>query len=215
MAVDENLMRQILDIEWEMFHTVEGIEGPAVCQQDRKTFDLMRESQIQSWNDAVAESYLDDLALADAHGRNLMTEKYARMMEYTSPCEFRRIEAKLPPLDEEAVPFVERLTRRLVGWQEDVMENYPYLGGQGRPIHSVDDNKYTPSFETYNRGELSTYSARTLELLEQHYTEIAAAGENPAEIILRNTIKHYGYSSLDRAEAVQKARIEQMRSGGA
>ena len=208
-TVDENTLKQILDIEWEMFHTVEGIDGPAICQQDRGTFELMRSSQIRSWSEEVAESYLVDLEGAQVRGRNLMSEKYARMMQYTSPCEYRRIEAKVPLLDQQAVPVVERLSGLLVRWQEELAAKYPFLAGQGRPIRSCDDNKYTPSFETYNRGELSTYSPRTLELLEKHYLAMAEQGESPAEVILKNTVEQYGYASLERAEAVQRARVEQ------
>ena len=67
------------------------------------------------------------------------------------------------------------------------------------------------SFESYNRGELATYSVRTLGLLEQHYLAMAAAGENPAVVVLRNTVERYGYKSIERAEEVQKARVEEAR----
>ena len=100
--IDQQVMQEILDMEWEMFHSVQGIDGPAACQQDRETFETMRSSQILAWNEEIAESYLDDLTRAIAAGRNLMTEKYARMMEYTSPCEFRRIGPSLPLLDAQA-----------------------------------------------------------------------------------------------------------------
>ena len=96
-------------------------------------------------------------------------------------------------------------------WQEALAAKYPYVAGQGRPIRSTDDNKYVTSFESYNRGELATYSLKTLGLLEQHYLLMAAAGDNPAEAVLRNTIERYGYKSIERAEEAQKARIEEAR----
>lgn len=207
MPVDEQTLRKILDIEWGMFHNVQSMDGPAACQQNPKMFELMRSSQIESWSQEVAESYLDDLRRARAEDRNLMTEKYARMMQYTSPCEYRRIEPSVRLLQPEAEAVIERLLPRLVEWQEDVMEKYPYVSAQGRPLRSSADTPCTPSFETYNRGELSTYSTRTLLLLEEHYSKLAAAGENPAEIILRNTVAKYGYASIERAEEVQKARV--------
>lgn len=208
MTVEPHVLREILDMEWEMFHRVQSLDGPAACQQDPSTFEIMRSSQILSWNEQIAESYLDDLKQARAAGRNLMTEKYARMMEYTSPCEFRRICPTLPELDKEAVPLIERLSNLSVRWMEESAAKYPHVGARGRPIRSWEDNRYTTSFETYNRAELATYSAKTLQLLEDHYLKMVAEGENPAEVILRHTVELYGYGSLEQAEASQKARAE-------
>lgn len=213
MAISQEVIQEILDREWDMFHTVQGVDGPTACQQDRKTFEVMRASQLEAWNQEIAESYLNDLSLAKDDGRNLMTEKYARMMEYTSPCEYRRIASELPPVDQTALPLIERLSNMSVRWMEELAEKYPYVGAQGRPIRNSGDSAATPSFETYNRGELSTYSVKTLQLLEDHYLQLAAMGENPAEVILSNTVAKYGYSSLERAEAAQRERVEKGRSG--
>ncbi len=206
--IDQQVMQEILDMEWEMFHSVQGIDGPAACQQDRKTFETMRSSQISAWNQEIAESYLEDLMRANEADRNLMTEKYARMMEYTSPCEFRRIGPSLPLLDAEAEALIERLSTLSVGWMEELAAKYPYVGAQGRPIRNSGDSSHTPSFETYNRGELATYGVKTLQLLENHYLKMVAEGQNPAEEILRHTVEKYGYASLEKAEAAQKARAE-------
>ena len=211
MAIAEQTLRQILDLEWAMFHAVEGIDGPAACQQDRKTFEIMRSSQLFGWNQEIAESYLDDLTRATAAGRNLMTEKYARMMEYTSPCEYRRIAGKLPELEPDVPGLVERLTERSVRWMEDLAVAYPHVIARGRPIRSQSDNAYTPSFETYTRGELATYSPKTLRLLEDYYEAMAEEGKNPAELILRHTAESSGFASLEQAEAAQKAHEERRR----
>ncbi len=211
MPVAQNLVDEIVQLEWKMFSNVQSMDGPVSCQQNPKTFEVMRSSQIKSWTDDVATSYLADLHTAEERDRNLMTEKYARMMQYTSPCEFRRIEAQLPRLEPEAEDLVERLTRKLVEWQEELAAKYPYMAGQGRPIRSTGDNKYITSFESYNRGELATYSVRTLGLLEQHYQMMAAAGENPALTVLQHTVERYGYKSIERAEEVQRARVEEAR----
>jgi hypothetical protein len=207
-TIDRHVLEKILDIEWDMFHKVQSMDGPVSCQQDRKTFETMRSSQILSWNQEIAESYLEDLGRAWETGRNLMTEKYARMMEYTSPCEFRRIAPDLPALEKDAAPLIERVLRLSVRFMEELVNRYPHVAAQGRPLYSSDDSRYTTSFETYNRGELATYSARTLQLLEDHYLKMAAEGKNPAEVVLRHTVAQYGYASLERAEAAQKARIE-------
>ncbi len=204
--IDEQTLRDIVGLEWAMFSEVQSLDGPAACQQDPQTFEIMRASQLSVWTQEIAESYLDDLTRARTIGRNLMTEKYARMMEYTSPCEYRRIGPSLPALDQTAVPVIERLSEMSMRFMEALVAKYPRVGAQGRPVRAWDDNRYTTSFETYNRGELSTYSARTLQLLEQHYLRLDAAGINPAQEILEHTVVRRGYASLDRAEAALETR---------
>jgi hypothetical protein len=211
--VEPAVVEEILDMEWGMFQSVQSIDGPMACQQDRRTFEIMRSSQVRSWTAEIAASYLDDLTGAQAAGRNLMAEKYARMMEHTAPSEFRQIAPSLPPLAEEAVSLVEQLSGLSVGWMEELAERYPHVGAQGRPIHARDDSTYTTSFETYNRGELSTYGAKTLRLLLDHFVGLAAAGTNPAEVILADTVAQYGFASIEQAEAAAKARAERRTDG--
>jgi hypothetical protein len=206
--VNEKTLSDILDREWQMFQEVRSLDGPAPCQRDRKTFDIMRASQVQAWTEEVARGYLDDLRRAREAGRNLMTEKYARMMESTSPCECRGIGAVLPEPDEGSARLVQNLTRMSVRWREQVEAAYPFLSGRGRPIRAWADDRYTVSFETYLRSELCTYSKRTLQLMEDHYQALEERGQNPAEIILRDTVERYGYASLKRAESAARAHAE-------
>jgi Protein of unknown function (DUF4125) len=210
--IDEAVIRDILDREWEMFQEVRGLDGPAPCQQDRRTFEIMRSSQLLSWDQETAESYLGDLRRARAAGRNLMTEKYARMMESTSPCECRGVGAVIPELDAATARLVEQLSDLSVRWMEEAAVKYPLVCSRGRPVRSREDSRFTTSFETYNRGELATYSAKTLRLLEAHYLELAAGGTNPAEVILEHTMASYGFASLDDAETALRMRAE--RRGG-
>ncbi|MBQ7585345.1 MAG: DUF4125 family protein, partial [Desulfovibrionaceae bacterium] len=72
-------LEAIVDLEWKMFSAVQNVGGRASCQNDPQTFRIMRLSQCATWDDALISSYLDDLKLATLEGRNLMTEKYARM----------------------------------------------------------------------------------------------------------------------------------------
>jgi hypothetical protein len=206
------IVEEILGLEWDMFQEVRGLDGPAPCQQDRRTFEIMRSSQLLSWDQETAESYLDDLRRAREGDRNLMTEKYARMMESTSPCECRGVGAVVPMLDQSAARLVERLADLSVRWMEETAAKYPLVSGRGRPIRSCEDSRFTTSFETYNRSELATYSAKTLGLLEAHYLQLVADGINPAEVILEHTMASYGFASLEQAEAALRAHAE--RTGG-
>ena len=44
---------------------------------------MNRLAQFLTWDDAMRESYYEDLTEAESVGWNLLTEKYARMMRYT------------------------------------------------------------------------------------------------------------------------------------
>ena len=198
------LIDAISKIEWDMFHSTKNVGGPAWCQQDYNSFLVMRTSQLGGWNEASLESYLEDLKAAEANGENLMTLKYAYMMESTSPLEFAAIADRLPAVDGEKKALVEKLTAQTVKWADEFHNSYPLIGRASRPVHKEADNLYTTSAETYQRGETSTYSLKTLRLLSDHYDDCEKRGVNLYTEILKDTVSQLGYSSLDAAE-------EQMR----
>ena len=61
---------------------------------------------------------------------------------------------------------------------EELAAKYPYVGAQGRPIRDR-GQRDTPSFETYNRGELATYGLRTSASWKKHYLKMVAEGREP------------------------------------
>ena len=74
----DELMSEIIKLEWDMFSHVSNVGGPASCQMRPDTFKIMRKSQAATWSDELLASYLEDLKTATREGRNIMTEKYAR-----------------------------------------------------------------------------------------------------------------------------------------
>lgn len=92
------MLRKITEDEYRMMDAVQGMGGRADCQDDRELFCAMRCCQFQSWNDETLESYAEDLRKAAESGRNLVTEKYARMMEQTDPVNYEKIKDFLPPV---------------------------------------------------------------------------------------------------------------------
>ena len=74
----KQLLEKIIAREAAMFIAVKASE-PADCQEMLKTFYLMREMSHSVLAADTLTSYLQDLETAAAAGRNLMTEKYARM----------------------------------------------------------------------------------------------------------------------------------------
>lgn len=195
----EDVIKKIIAIEWTMFQDVPNVGGKAPCQDERQTFEIMRMSQAESWSEAALESYLGDLIDAQKLGRNLMTEKYARMMKSTSPMEYAGIEHLLPPVSKEAVELIEEIAAIVLEWEEELSKKYPRLIQRGRPIRSTGDSLFVTSLETYLKGELSTYSLRTLELYRDHVKRQKSDGINGSEITLARTIEQYGYRSLEEA----------------
>ena len=152
-----------------------------------------------SWSEATLQSYLNDLLEAKNINRNLMTEKYGRMMESTSPEEYAHLEHLLLPLDHEVSLIVEKIIDIVLGWEEDLAGKYPNIARRGRPIYSSEDTLYTTSIETYLRGELATYSLRTLKLYYENILKQKSASINGSEVILEHVMESYGFKSLREA----------------
>ncbi len=195
----EELIGTIIDLEWAMFSDVQNIGGRAWCQDDPSTFRVMRRSQAQTWPELLLVSYRDDLEKARRNSRNLMMEKYARMMQSTHPAEYAEFADSLPPVSERVRKLVEQILAIHVAWQQEVAEKYPQLIARGRPLRTHDDTALATSFETYMRSELRTYSFRTLERLYEHTRALSDAQINGAELVLKNMVEAYGYETVAEA----------------
>ncbi|OZG68044.1 DUF4125 family protein [Bifidobacterium eulemuris] len=200
----KEIINTIIRLEWEQFQRTNNEGGRAACQGNWPTFRQMRASQFLTWEPPLLESYRDDLLEADRTGRNLITEKYGRMMASTVPAEYReRIEPYIPRLSEARVATQERIIATQVAWAADFRERYPKLGQAMRVLTTAEDTPEITSFETYLRGELGTYSERTLELYERMVNEYKTAGRNLTEETILNTVRLGGFAGLDEAEAAQ------------
>ena len=155
-----------------------------------------------SWSEATLESYLDDLLEAKNNNRNLMTEKYGRMMKLTWPEEYAQIEHLLPLLEPEVPPLVEEILRIALKWEEELRDKYPNIVKRGRPIYSSEDTRDVTSFETYLNGELFTYSYKTLKLYYENILKLQSENINGSEVTLEHMMKSYGFKSLKEANEV-------------
>ena len=124
------LIQRLIEREWTLFDKVRNIGGRASCQDDRKTFFIMRGSQFLSWNVPLLESYENDLRAAQAEGRNLLAEKYGYMMMWTSPKEFKEVRDLLPQVTDEKKGRVLRIAAIHMDWQKATLALYEaYLMG--------------------------------------------------------------------------------------
>ncbi len=67
---------------------------------------------------------------------------------------------------------------------------------RARSIHSAEGTAYNTSYETYLRGEISTYSDELLAMYAQYVVDAARSGVNLAETIMGNTAMLYGLDSI-------------------
>lgn len=204
---DEELVWDIARMEFQAFDKVRNVGGRAECQDDWYTFQTMRRSQYMTWNRTMLLQYLYDFEHELAGGRNLITEKYGRMMESTAPGEYEELKKYFPVLDAEKQGIVDAIVRIQVGWMEEFAAHYPTLADNARSVHSSEDNLYNTSYETYLRGEISTYSDKLLELYGRYVVNYAQEGKNLAYEIMTNCVKLYGYRTLQEAEE-QMSRLQ-------
>lgn len=195
------LIAAIIEAEWQMFDKVQNEGGRAACQNDARTFAIMRYSQFAPLPQDVLESYRDDLEQAAQVGRNLLAEKYAYMMEYTDPATFdRTLRDHLPAVSAYKQALCARIANRLIRDEQQFAARYPALHAQGRPTEGAQADDV--SVHVYALGELKTYSERTLERYDAWLR--AHPEENISVSVHRVMVQLYGYDSLEAAEARQK-----------
>jgi len=195
------LSLSIAKAEFEAFDKVHNEGGRASCQNNWPTFKVMRMSQYMTWNEDMLLQYLYDFKTNYANGRNMIEEKYARMMASTAPEEYEQFADRLPKIAAEKRQIMEQIIELQVKWMEEFAAEYPKLAGNARTIHTAEDLPYDTSYETYLRGELGTYSDKMLEMYGRYIVEYAKSGKNVAREIMANTITFYGYNSFEEAES--------------
>lgn len=195
------IIEQLIRAEWEMLRTVEGIGGKAGCQEEWPTFHIMRYSYLFAWSDQMLRSYMRDIDEAFQGNRNLVTEKYAYMMEYTDPDYYRsRLEPYLPEQDDEMRTMINEIAEYMVGCDRELAQKYPKLSSKGRPIEAAKDSGTDTSAETYVKGELKTYSRFTIKHFLDYIRTCKGEGVNFAFLVKDKMVKMYGYESLEDAE---------------
>lgn len=201
---DEELIDKIIELEFEAFDKVKNEGGRASCQDDWNTFSIMRKSQYLTWNREMLQQYLYDFEREWKNGHNLIEEKYGRMMESTAPEEYEQIKDHFPVISPEKKAIIEEIVPIQVAWMQDFSKQYPYLAYNARSIGSGSDSADNTSFETYLRGEISTYSDKMLELYGRFVVEYFRENKNLTLDIMQNSVRLYGYGTLESAESFMK-----------
>lgn len=177
------LLAHIIDLEWTMFHAVKASQ-PAACQEDESTFRIMREMSHSIHPMDLLEALAANLEQAVAQGRNLMTEKYARMG------------GQIPPLKES--PHFAPIIAAEVAWMEELNRRYPLtFPGSGE------------QFRTYLAADLETWSDPALERYAALVQDAQAANRNLVMLRYRNLFRRLGYPSIEARE--QQTRMQMFK----
>jgi hypothetical protein len=148
----------------------------------------------------MGDVFYEDLCNAQDAGWNLIMEKYARMMQSTNPEKYEELKDTLPELNKERLTIQEEVIKIQVAWMEEFSKNYPKMSSNARSIHTREDSAWNTSYETYLRGEISTYSEKTFLLYTNFIIQLMRENRNLAFETMENTAKLYGYTSIDSAE---------------
>jgi hypothetical protein len=202
-----DIIDKIVQIEWNMFNAVNEGGPRASCQDDRVTFDGMRRAQFFAWSLDVCVSYLEDLDSAVKQGRNLINEKYIHMMRNSSPNQYEKLIQMIPAPAAVQIQLAQEISKMMLAQTAKLRESFPFVAGSGRPFLSEEDISGITSIETYQLGELLTYSTETLTLLKHHIIALEQMGQSLSKNILENTVRFYGYETLGSAEAATKERL--------
>lgn len=201
----DELINRIIDAEWAMFDQVQNIGGRAGCQDDGMTFYIMRYSNHCCLSEKTLGSYYDDILEAVSAGRNLISEKYAYMMEFTDPEYFRKeLEPKIPQVTVSKQRLVDAIVDITVDSELRFAKKYPYFSGGSRPTE--DDSTGMTSVKSYAAGEYKTYSEKTLESYLEDLRAMLDAGIEPSFAVHDRIVRFYGYDGADDAEQQMKVR---------
>lgn len=177
------IVNGILDLEWEMFVRVKSAH-PAVCQSAPDNFRAVRGSIFTMWTAEMLVAYLEQIESAKVLGRNLLTEKYARM------------DNLIPPLTDS--PYIDKIVEINELWQKELEKKYPAL--YNRCCRTTEPTGDGQNFSVYLRSELETYGDKTLELYYWNVKNAYDKNNNLSIEALEHLVQKSGYQDLEHAE---------------
>ena len=196
----EKIINEILEKEWKYFSNLNNIGGRADCQDNREDFIIMRKSQWKTFNEETLLSYLEDLNSKN----NPLFQKYAQMMKYNSPEEYEKIKDILEKASDEKTDLVNKIMFIYMEWEKEFFERYPIFSSMGRPLYSSEDDNIETSIETYLRGELLSYSEKTLELYLNYVIDNKEKNINLAIKNMDNLARMQGFNDSNDVEEYYK-----------
>lgn len=206
-----SVIDEIIEKEWAMNCAImsgAGNEGPSDLQTAQ--FKIQRESQFKTWPEQILFSYLNDLSVAEAEGRNLHMEKSIWMINLIDEDRFDKLIAMMPAsvAPEELSPSRRGRIRNSASihaeWAQEFAQKYPAIASKGRAASVQEGTANEPSVEAYIFGELCSYSDFTEQMFSQFVYDCMRDGRNLYLEIQENMAKALGYESLEAMEEACK-----------
>ncbi len=182
-----DLVKKIVETEWNLFQTTINEGGRANCQDNFSYFNLMRKSQYLVFSKEILESFFYDLNDAQNKGYNLITNKYAYMQESTDYESFLKIKDQIPTISDKRKALQEEVISLQMSQVQSFLKEYPKAMSFLRKIYTKEDTKVETSYETYLRGELSTYSDKTLILYAKFLIKLENENQSITKKIIAKT----------------------------
>ena len=205
MTKDE-LIEKIIAKEWLYFSNLNNIGGRAACQDNKEDFVIMRKAQWLTFDLKTLESYWQDLNSL----KNPLFEKYARMMKNNNPVEYEKLGSVLEEISLEKRALVNKIMLIYMEWEEEFFSKFPIYASMGRVLYSFQDSQEETSIETYLRGELYSYSERTLILYLDYIRKMYDNGENLAIENMNNIAKMQDFKSCEDVENYYKSSLSRI-----
>jgi len=177
-----DIIDRILDIELGMILSL-PTSWKNFYREHPERFKFSRSAQFIPWSLEALKSYLNDLEGALHDGVNLIS---IRIDNVHNP--------------KNTNPIVDVIVAHQCLWQREVIRKYPAMMNGKRMAGNIGESPFLASFESYLKGELETYSDRTLSLLHRDILDKHAQGINMAEETYRYLIHELGFDSLSEAE---------------
>lgn len=204
--IKNELIEKILEKEWEYFSNLNNIGGRAACQDNREEFTIMRKSQWLTFNLKTLESYWEDLNSK----QNPLFVKYARMMKDTMQDEYEKLKDILENISLEKRALVNKIMLIYMEWEEEFFSLFPIYASMGRPLYTFQDDIEDTSIETYLRGELYSYSEKTLTLYFDYVNEMYIKNKNLAIENMDNIARMQNFKDSKEVENYYRNKNEML-----
>ena len=125
-------------------------------------------------------------------------------MKYNSPQEYEKVKNILENPSKNKITLIEKIMSIYMKWEEEFFKKYPIFSSMGRPLYSTEDNNIETSIETYLKGELLSYSEKTLQLYLKYIIEMKEKNINLAIKNMDNLASMQGFKKSDEVEEYYK-----------
>lgn len=176
-----NITARIIEEEWQMFTITNSMGGRSCCQDQKGNFIASRTAYWGMFSEDILHSYSLDLVESAHNQINLITQKYAYMMRSTDPMGYEKIKQHLMPLSEQKEDTVNAIMLIYMEWEEELQKQGGTKDEHHRKLYAKYDTPQHTSVETYMRGELCSYSLRTLQKILLHFLDAFTKRNNLVE----------------------------------